>query len=84
MDTSSTITSSSTVSTIIIGGGQAGLAMSHSLTARGRDHLVLERGRIAERWHSEYQTLVGVYSSVWWRMTAPLRWLADLLRRRRG
>jgi SAM-dependent methyltransferase len=38
----------------------------------------------AEHWHSEYQTLVGVYNSVWWRMTAPLRWLADRLRRRRG
>ena len=24
----------------------------------------------------------GVYDSVWWRMTAPLRWLADRVRRR--
>ena len=31
--------------TIIIGGGQAGLAMSHSLGARGVDHVVLERAR---------------------------------------
>jgi putative flavoprotein involved in K+ transport len=38
---------------IIIGGGQAGLAMSRSLTARGVDHLVLERGRIGERWYSQ-------------------------------
>jgi putative flavoprotein involved in K+ transport len=38
---------------IIIGGGQAGLAMSRSLTALGIDHVVLERGRIGERWHSE-------------------------------
>jgi SAM-dependent methyltransferase len=45
---------------------------------------LVEAEHTAERWHSEYQTLVGVYSSVWWRMTAPLRWLADLLRRRRG
>lgn len=37
----------------IIGGGQAGLAMSRSLTARGIGHVVLERGRIGERWHSE-------------------------------
>jgi len=37
----------------IIGGGQAGLVMSRSLTARGIDHVVLERGRIGERWHSE-------------------------------
>lgn len=38
---------------IIVGGGQAGLAMSRSLTALGVDHVVLERGRIGERWHSE-------------------------------
>ena len=38
---------------IIIGGGQAGLVMSRSLSARGVDHVVLERGRIGERWHSE-------------------------------
>jgi putative flavoprotein involved in K+ transport len=41
------------VETLIVGGGQAGLAMSHMLTRRGRPHLVLERGRIAERWRSE-------------------------------
>src|SRR5262245_43260878 len=39
--------------TLIIGGGQAGLSMSHMLSLRGRPHLVLERGRIAERWRSE-------------------------------
>jgi len=39
--------------TIIVGGGQAGLAMSRSLLDRGRDHVVLERGRVAERWRSE-------------------------------
>ena len=39
--------------TIVIGAGQAGLAMSRVLTDRGVDHLVLERGRLAERWRSE-------------------------------
>jgi putative flavoprotein involved in K+ transport len=39
--------------TIIIGGGQAGLAMSRCLSERGLEHLVLERGRVAERWRSE-------------------------------
>jgi putative flavoprotein involved in K+ transport len=38
---------------LIIGAGQAGLAMSHCLSARGVAHVVLERGRIAERWRSE-------------------------------
>jgi putative flavoprotein involved in K+ transport len=41
------------VQTLIIGGGQAGLAMSHMLRQRGLAHLVLERHRIAERWRSE-------------------------------
>ena len=36
--------------TLIIGGGQAGLAMSHCLSARGIEHVVLERGEIGERW----------------------------------
>ncbi|MDP1699878.1 MAG: NAD(P)/FAD-dependent oxidoreductase [Aestuariivirga sp.] len=38
---------------IIIGGGQSGLVMSRNLTALDVDHVVLERGRIGERWHSE-------------------------------
>ena len=42
-----------TVNTLILGGGQAGLAVSHCLTELGRDHLVVERGRVAERWRSE-------------------------------
>ena len=41
------------VETLIVGGGQAGLAMSHMLSQRGCQHLVLERGRIAERWRTE-------------------------------
>jgi putative flavoprotein involved in K+ transport len=41
------------VDTLIVGGGQAGLVMSHRLKQRGLSHLVLERQRIAERWRSE-------------------------------
>jgi len=39
--------------TVVIGGGQAGLAMSRCLRECGVDHVVLERGRVAERWRSE-------------------------------
>ncbi len=42
-----------TVDTLIVGGGQAGLAMSAQLSQRGLSHLVVERHRIAERWRSE-------------------------------
>ena len=41
------------IDTLIIGGGQAGLAMSRSLAVRGIEHVVLERGRVGERWRSE-------------------------------
>ena len=39
--------------TVVIGGGQAGLAMSAVLQARGVDHLVLERRQVGERWRTE-------------------------------
>ena len=38
---------------VVVGGGQAGLAMSRCLIEAGIDHVVLERGRVAERWRSE-------------------------------
>jgi putative flavoprotein involved in K+ transport len=38
---------------VVIGGGQAGLATSRCLAERGIDHVVLERGRVAERWRRE-------------------------------
>ncbi len=38
---------------LVVGGGQAGVAMSEHLGTRGIAHLVLERGRIAERWRME-------------------------------
>lgn len=41
------------VETLIVGAGQAGLTLSHHLTALGREHLLLERARVAERWRSE-------------------------------
>jgi putative flavoprotein involved in K+ transport len=40
------------VDTLVVGGGQAGLAMSAHLGRRGLSHVVLERARIAERWRS--------------------------------
>lgn len=39
--------------TIIIGAGQAGLAMSHHLNALSIDHVILERGEIAHSWRAE-------------------------------
>jgi putative flavoprotein involved in K+ transport len=41
------------VDAVIVGGGQAGLALSYYLTKQGRSHVVLEQGRIAESWRSK-------------------------------
>jgi putative flavoprotein involved in K+ transport len=45
--------SNETVQALVVGGGQAGLAMSEHLSACDVSHLVVERHRIAERWRSE-------------------------------
>lgn len=41
------------IETVIIGGGHAGLTMSYYLSQLGRRHVILDRGRVAERWRSE-------------------------------
>ena len=40
------------VDTLVIGAGQAGVAMSEHLTKQGVSHLVLEKNRIAEAWRT--------------------------------
>ena len=39
--------------TVVIGAGHAGLAMSHRLTERSIDHVVLERGEVADSWRTQ-------------------------------
>ncbi len=51
--------------TIIVGGGQAGLAMSRCLTEEGIEHVVLERGRVAERWRTERWDSLRLLSPNW-------------------
>lgn len=41
------------INTLVIGAGQAGIAMSEHLSLMDVPHVVLERSRIAERWRSE-------------------------------
>ncbi|WP_250530320.1 NAD(P)/FAD-dependent oxidoreductase [Caballeronia sp. ATUFL_F1_KS4A] len=40
------------IDTLVVGAGQAGVAMSEHLSKLGVPHLVLERDRIAERWRT--------------------------------
>jgi putative flavoprotein involved in K+ transport len=53
------------IETVIIGGGQAGLALSSCLTRLGHEHVVLERGRLAERWRSERWDSLTLLSPNW-------------------
>ena len=42
-----------TVDVVVVGAGHSGLAMSHALAAHGVEHVVLERGEIANAWRHE-------------------------------
>jgi putative flavoprotein involved in K+ transport len=42
-----------TLDTVIVGAGQAGLGVSHFLQREGRKHVVFERGRVGESWLSQ-------------------------------
>ncbi len=56
--------------TIIIGGGQAGLAMSYLLTQQGRDHVVLEKSkRIGESWRQRWDSFTLVTPN--WQLKLP-------------
>jgi putative flavoprotein involved in K+ transport len=58
------------IDTSVIGDGPAGLAMSYHLSQRGREHVVLERGRVAERWRNERWEGVSTILCNWiYRMT---------------
>jgi putative flavoprotein involved in K+ transport len=54
-----------TVETLIIGAGQAGLALSRLLAQAGRDHVLLERGSVGERWRSERWDSLALLTPNW-------------------
>jgi putative flavoprotein involved in K+ transport len=45
------------IDTLIVGAGQAGLALSHHLSEAGEEHVLLERGRVGQRWHERWDSL---------------------------
>ena len=53
------------VEVLVVGAGQAGVAMSEHLTGLDIPHVVLERGRIAERWRSERWDSLVTNGPVW-------------------
>jgi putative flavoprotein involved in K+ transport len=44
------------VHVLVVGGGSAGLAVSHELTGLGIGHVVLERGRIGQTWRDRWDS----------------------------
>jgi putative flavoprotein involved in K+ transport len=65
------------VDTVVVGAGHAGLAVSRLLTGADRDHVVLDRGRVAESWRSERWDSLRLLAPSWmcrlpgWRYDGP-------------
>src|SRR6266550_6688440 len=63
--------------TVIVGAGHAGLAVSRLLSAGGHEHVILERGRVGERWRSERWDSLRLLTPNWmtrlpgWRYCGP-------------
>jgi putative flavoprotein involved in K+ transport len=71
------VTIQHSVDTVVVGAGHAGLAVSRLLTSARRDHVVLERGRVGERWRSERWDSLHLLTPNWmtrlpgWHYTGP-------------
>ena len=63
--------------TVIIGAGQCGLAMSRELTHRSVDHVILERGQIANSWRHERWDSLKLLSPNWMNGLAGHRYHGD-------
>ena len=60
---------------VVVGGGQAGLAMSRVLSTAGLDHVVLDRGEVAQSWRSERWDTLRLLTPNW--MTRLPGWRYD-------
>jgi putative flavoprotein involved in K+ transport len=54
---------------VVVGAGQAGLAVSYELTARGIEHVVLERARVGQTWLGLWDSFCLVTPN--WTMSLP-------------
>ncbi|WP_427015365.1 NAD(P)-binding domain-containing protein [Pseudarthrobacter sp. P1] len=57
------------VNTVVIGAGQAGLAVSRELGVHGVEHVVLERSRVAQAWRDRWDSFALVTPN--WTMDLP-------------
>jgi putative flavoprotein involved in K+ transport len=54
-----------TIDTVVVGAGHACLAVSRLLTEAGREHVVLDRGRVGERWRTARWDSLHLLSPNW-------------------
>ena len=65
------------IDAVVVGAGHAGLAVSRLLAAAGHEHVVLERGRVGERWRSQRWDSLHLVTPSWmtrlpgWRYDGP-------------
>jgi putative flavoprotein involved in K+ transport len=57
------------IRTVVVGGGQAGLAVSRELGQRGIEHVLFERARIAQAWRDRWDSFTLVTPN--WTMDLP-------------
>ncbi len=62
---------------VVIGAGHSGLAMSHCLAARGIDHVVLERGEVANAWRHERWDSLRLLTPNWLSRLPGYRYTGD-------
>ena len=63
--------------TVIIGAGQAGLAMSRQLSNRSIDHVLIERGEVANSWRTERWDSLRLLTPNWQSRLPDYRYAGD-------
>jgi putative flavoprotein involved in K+ transport len=66
-----------TVTTVIVGAGQTGLAMSRHLSERSIDHVLLERGEVASSWRTERWDSLRLLTPNWLNRLPGYRYQGD-------
>jgi putative flavoprotein involved in K+ transport len=66
-----------TVTTVIVGAGQTGLAMSQYLSERSIDHVLLERGEVASSWRTERWDSLRLLTPNWLNRLPGYRYQGD-------
>ncbi len=65
------------VDVVVIGAGHSGLAMSHALSSRSIEHVVLERGEVANSWRSERWDSLRLLTPNWMSRLPGCRYQGD-------